>query len=97
VQAVPPRGYGGRGARHCGNGIAAVMVAGGFNSSARCFGGIQKHKVHHPRRDRTRHWSVAIHLGNVESAGKVVSGGREQAEALARSMIDNWLDRHQWR
>ena len=43
------------------------------------------------------HWSVAIHPGDVESAAKVASGGREQAEALAHSMIDNWLDRHQWR
>jgi len=41
-------------------------------------------------------WSVAIHPGDVESAGKVVTGDREQAEALAHSMIDNWLDRHQW-
>jgi hypothetical protein len=41
-------------------------------------------------------WSVAIHPGDVESAGKVITGDREQAEALAHSMIDNWLDRHQW-
>jgi hypothetical protein len=28
---------------------------------------------------------------SVESAGKIVTGDREQAEALAHSMIDNWL------
>ena len=43
------------------------------------------------------HFSVAIHPGDVESPGKIVTGNREQAEALAHSMIDNWLDRHQWR
>jgi hypothetical protein len=42
-------------------------------------------------------WCVAIYPGDVESGGKVVTGGREQAEAVAHSMINNWLDRHQWR
>jgi hypothetical protein len=42
-------------------------------------------------------WHVAIHPGDVESAGKVVTGDHEKAEALAYSMVDNWLDRHQWR
>ena len=42
-------------------------------------------------------WSVAIHPGDVESGGKVVTGGREQAEAVAHSMINNWLACHQWR
>jgi hypothetical protein len=41
------------------------------------------------------HWTVAIHPGDVESAPKVVSGGREQAEMLAHSMIDDWFHRHQ--
>jgi hypothetical protein len=30
-------------------------------------------------------------------AGKVVNGNREQAEAAAHSLINKWLDRHQWR
>ena len=42
-------------------------------------------------------WHVAIHPGDVESTGKVVTGNHEKAEALAHSMINNWLDRHQWR
>jgi hypothetical protein len=42
-------------------------------------------------------WHVAIQPGDVESTGKVVTGDHEKAEALAHSMIDNWLDRHQWR
>jgi len=42
-------------------------------------------------------WIVAIHPGDVETAGKVVNGNRAQAESLARVMIDKWLDRHQWR
>ncbi len=29
--------------------------------------------------------------------GKVITGDREQAESLAHSMINKWLDRHQWR
>jgi hypothetical protein len=42
-------------------------------------------------------WSVVIYPGGAESAAKVVTGEREKAEAIARSMIKNWLDRHQWR
>jgi hypothetical protein len=42
-------------------------------------------------------WSVAIHPGDVESAGKIITGDREQAESLAHSLIDKWLDRHQFR
>lgn len=42
-------------------------------------------------------WVVAIHPGDVEMSGKVITGDREQAEALARSMINRWLARHQWR
>jgi hypothetical protein len=45
-------------------------------------------------RDR---WTVVIHPGDVESVPKIVTGGRERAEALAYSMIDDWLCRHQWR
>jgi hypothetical protein len=41
-------------------------------------------------------WLVAIHPGEVEMAGKVVNGDREQAESRAHSMIDKWLNRHQW-
>jgi hypothetical protein len=43
------------------------------------------------------HWTVAIHPGDVESVPKIVTGDREQAEARAYSMIDDWLRRHQWR
>lgn len=42
-------------------------------------------------------WIVAIHPGDVEMTGKVIAGDREQAELLAHSMINKWLDRHQWR
>jgi len=42
-------------------------------------------------------WFVAIYPRDVESPGKVITGDRENAEALARSMINNWLNRHQWR
>jgi hypothetical protein len=42
-------------------------------------------------------WSVVIYPGGAESAAKVITGDREGAEALARSMISNWLNRHQWR
>lgn len=41
-------------------------------------------------------WLVAIHPGDVEMPGKIVSGDREQAETLAHTMINKWLDRHQW-
>src|SRR5436190_13951496 len=40
-------------------------------------------------------WVIAIHPGDVEMAGKVVNGNREQAEAVAHSLINKWLDRHQ--
>ena len=42
-------------------------------------------------------YSVVIYPGGAESAAKVITGDREQADTLARSMIKNWLDRHQWR
>jgi hypothetical protein len=42
-------------------------------------------------------WTVAIYPGDVESTGKVITGDREKAESLAQSMINNWLNRHQWR
>ncbi len=42
-------------------------------------------------------WSVAIHPGDIESAGKIITGDREQAESLAHSLIDKGLDRHQFR
>ena len=42
-------------------------------------------------------WIVAIYPCDVESPGKVITGDRENAEALARSMINNLLNRHQWR
>jgi hypothetical protein len=41
-------------------------------------------------------WLVAIHPGDVERPGKIVSGGRERAETLAQSMINKWLDRSRW-
>jgi hypothetical protein len=41
-------------------------------------------------------WLVAIHPGDVEMPGKIVSGDRELAETLAHSMINTWLDRRQW-
>jgi hypothetical protein len=40
-------------------------------------------------------WTVAIHPGDVEKAGKIIDGDREQAALLAHSMIDKWLDRRQ--
>ena len=42
-------------------------------------------------------WVVAIHPEDVERAGKVINGNREEAEFLAHSMINKWLERHQWR
>jgi hypothetical protein len=42
-------------------------------------------------------WIVAIHPGEVDMSGKVITGDREQAEALAHSMINKWLAQHQWR
>ncbi len=41
-------------------------------------------------------WLVAIHPGDMEMPGKLVSGDRERAVILAQSMINNWLQRHQW-
>jgi hypothetical protein len=45
-------------------------------------------------RDR---WVVAIFPGHVESAGKAINGRRDEAEKLAYSMINEWLNRHRWR
>ena len=42
-------------------------------------------------------WVVAIHPEDVESAGKVINGDREEAELLAHSMINKWFERHRWR
>jgi hypothetical protein len=39
-------------------------------------------------------WSVAIHPGGVEKAGKVLTGRREKAELQAHSLINKWLERH---
>ena len=39
-------------------------------------------------------WKVAIHPAGMERAGKIVTGLRERAEMLARSMIDKWLSEH---
>ncbi len=41
-------------------------------------------------------WLVAIHPSDAEMPGKIVSGDRDQAETLAHSMINKWLDRRQW-
>jgi hypothetical protein len=41
-------------------------------------------------------WLVAIHPGEVEMPGKIVSGDREQAETVAHSMINKWFDRSRW-
>lgn len=41
-------------------------------------------------------WLVAIHPSDKEMPGKIMSGDREQAEMLAHSMINKWLDRRQW-
>ena len=38
-------------------------------------------------------WTVSIHPGGIEGARKVVTGPRERAELLARSMIDRWHER----
>jgi hypothetical protein len=61
-----------------------VMEHGGISYTVRA--GIERN-----------HWIVVIPPGGVESVPKIVTGGREQAEALAHSMIDDWLRRHQWR
>ena len=39
-------------------------------------------------------WVIAIHPEDVESAGKVINGNRAEAELLAHSMINKWLERH---
>ena len=38
-------------------------------------------------------WTVSIHPGGIEGARRVVTGPRERAELLARSMIDRWYER----
>jgi hypothetical protein len=38
-------------------------------------------------------WVVSIHPGGIEGARRVVTGPREQAERLVRSMIDRWYER----
>ena len=38
-------------------------------------------------------WSVSVHPGGIEGARKVVTGPRERAELLARSMINRWYER----
>jgi hypothetical protein len=38
-------------------------------------------------------WTVSIHPTGIEGARKVVTGPRERAELLARSMIDRWYER----
>ena len=38
-------------------------------------------------------WTVSIHPADIESPRRVVIGPREQAELLARSMIDRWYER----
>jgi hypothetical protein len=38
-------------------------------------------------------WTVSIHPAEIEGARRVVTGPRERAELLARSMIDRWLER----
>ena len=37
-------------------------------------------------------WTVSIHPAGIEGARKVVTGPRERAELLARSMIDRWYE-----
>jgi hypothetical protein len=38
-------------------------------------------------------WTVSIHPGGIEGARRVVTGRRERAELLARSMINRWYER----
>jgi hypothetical protein len=64
------------------------------------YGGVMEHRgIRYTLRAGIErdHWTVVIHPGDVESIPKIVTGRREQAEALAHSMIDDWLRRHQWR
>ena len=37
-------------------------------------------------------WTVSIYPADIEGARKVVTGPRERAELLARSMIDRWYE-----
>jgi hypothetical protein len=38
-------------------------------------------------------WTVSIHPADIESPRKVITGPRERAELVARSMIDRWYER----
>jgi hypothetical protein len=38
-------------------------------------------------------WSVAVHPGGVEIAGKVITGTRKDAELHAHFLIDKWLEK----
>jgi hypothetical protein len=38
-------------------------------------------------------WAVSIHPAGIEGARRVVTGPRERAERLVRSMIDKWHER----
>jgi hypothetical protein len=38
-------------------------------------------------------WTVSIHPAGIEGARTVVTGPRERAELLARSMVDRWHER----
>jgi hypothetical protein len=40
-------------------------------------------------------WAVSIHPAGIEGARRVVTGPRERAELLVRSMIDRWNERAQ--
>jgi hypothetical protein len=38
-------------------------------------------------------WTVSIHPAGIEGARRLVTGPRERAELLARSMVDRWYER----
>jgi hypothetical protein len=38
-------------------------------------------------------WTVSIHPAGIEGARRLVTGPRERAELLARSMVDRWHER----
>ena len=38
-------------------------------------------------------WTVSIHPAGVEGARRLVTGPRERAELVARSMVDRWHER----
>jgi hypothetical protein len=38
-------------------------------------------------------WTVSIHPAGIEGARRLVTGPRERAERLARSMVDRWYER----